>query len=147
MYALTKPNIFYKGTPQVILKPAGDALRTWHPEYYSHDFDLARQIGMNCFRISLEWARIEPERGQWNQDAVDHYKVMIKHMQEEGHKKGLRPIITLNHLALPLWVLIPPYRRKDNRSRAAWFNRLKRFLTCKPDISLIMVMSPLTYGI
>jgi beta-glucosidase len=107
LYALTKPNIFYKGTPQVILKPAGDALRTWHPEYYSHDFDLARQIGMNCFRISLEWARIEPERGQWNQDAVDHYKVMIKHMQEE---KGLKPIITLNHLTLPLWVLTPPSR-------------------------------------
>jgi beta-glucosidase len=105
LYALTKPNIFYKGTPQVILKPAGDALRTWHPEYYSHDFDLARQIGMNCFRLSLEWARIEPERGQWNQDAVDHYKVMIKYMQEE---KGLKPIITLNHLTLPLWVLTPP---------------------------------------
>ena len=62
---------------------------------------------MNCFRISLEWARIEPERGRWNQEAVDHYKVMIKHMQEE---KGLKPIITLNHLTLPLWVLTPPSR-------------------------------------
>jgi beta-glucosidase len=107
LYALTKPNIFYKGTSQVILKPAGDAVKTWHPEYYSKDFDLARQIGMNCFRISLEWARIEPEKGQWNQEAVDHYKVMIKHMQEE---KGLKPIITLNHLTLPLWVLTPPSR-------------------------------------
>jgi beta-glucosidase len=107
VYALTKPNIFYKGTSQVILKPAGDALRTWHPEYYSKDFDLAFRIGMNCFRISLEWSRIEPERGQWNQEAVDHYKVMIKHMQEE---KGLKPIITLNHLTLPLWVLTPPNR-------------------------------------
>jgi beta-glucosidase len=107
VHALTKPNIFYKGTSQVILKPAGDALKTWHPEYYSEDFDLARQIGMNCFRISLEWSRIEPERGQWNQEAVDHYKVMIKHMQEQ---KGLKPIITLNHLTLPLWVLTPPSR-------------------------------------
>ena len=107
VYALTRPNIFYKGTSQVILKPAGDALKTWHPEYYLKDFDLAKQIGMNCFRISLEWARIEPERGQWNQEAVDHYKVMIKHMQEE---KGLKPIITLNHLTLPLWVLTPPSR-------------------------------------
>jgi beta-glucosidase len=107
LYALTRPNIFYKGTSQVILKPAGDAVRTWHPEYYSNDFDLAKQIGMNCFRISLEWARIEPERGQWNQEAVDHYKAMIKHMQEE---KGLKPVITLNHLTLPLWVLTPPSR-------------------------------------
>src|SRR5215211_629294 len=109
VYALTRPNIFYKGTSQVILKPAGYALKTWHPEYYSKDFDLAKQIGMNCFRISLEWSRIEPERGQWNQEAVDHYKVMIKHMQEE-RKKGLKPIITLNHLTLPLWVLTPPSR-------------------------------------
>ena len=44
---------------------------------------------MNCFRISLEWSRIEPERGQWNQEAVDHYKVMIKHMQEEQKNKDL----------------------------------------------------------
>jgi beta-glucosidase len=110
LYSLTKPNIFYKGTSQVILKPAEDALKTWHPEYYSKDFDLAKQIGMNCFRISLEWSRIEPERGQWNQEAVDHYKVMIKHMQEEHEKQGLKPIITLNHLTLPLWVLTPPSR-------------------------------------
>jgi beta-glucosidase len=107
LYALTRPNIFYKGTSQVILKPAGDSVKAWHPEYYSKDFGLAKQIGMNCFRISLEWARIEPERGQWNQEAVDRYKVMIKHMQEE---KGLKPIVTLNHLTLPLWVLTPPRR-------------------------------------
>lgn len=65
---LLKPNIFYKGISQVILKPAEDALKTWHPEYYSKDFDLARQIEMNCFRISLEWSRIEPGRRQWNQE-------------------------------------------------------------------------------
>ena len=61
LYSLTKPNIFYKGTSQVMLKPAGDALRTWNPEYYSKDFEFSRQIGMNCFRLSLEWSRIEPK--------------------------------------------------------------------------------------
>jgi beta-glucosidase len=46
------------------LVPAGAAARTWDPEYYRRDFDLARKIGFNSFRISLEWSRIEPEQGQ-----------------------------------------------------------------------------------
>jgi beta-glucosidase len=104
LYAMTKPNIFYRGTTPVILKPAGNAVKTWDPIYYSKDFDLARQMGLNSFRISLEWSRIESERGQWNQEVVNQYKIMIKNMQD----RGLKPIITLNHLTLPLWVLTPP---------------------------------------
>ena len=104
LYALTKPNIFYNGIGPVYLEPAGEAVRAWQPEYYSKDLDLAKQIGLNCIRISLEWARIEPERGRWNQSAIEHYKLMIRSIRDHG----LIPIVTLNHLTLPLWVLTPP---------------------------------------
>jgi beta-glucosidase len=65
-------------------------------------------MGLNCFRISLEWARIEPERNQWDQEVLDNYRQMLLSMRE----KGLQPIVTLNHLTLPLWVLTPPLQFK-----------------------------------
>ena len=59
---------------------------------------------MNAHKISLEWARIEPKRDVWNEDALSHYREMIKAMKS----KGLKPIVALNHLTLPEWVLTPP---------------------------------------
>jgi beta-glucosidase len=101
---LTTPSIFYKGGHQVKLQPAEDAVRFWDPKYYERDFELARSLGLNTFRISIEWARIEPEMGQWNQRAIDHYKEMITAMIG----RGLKPVISLHHATLPLWVLTPP---------------------------------------
>ena len=49
--SLTKPSIFYKGRNQIHLQPAGEAVKFWEPKYYE-------SIGMNAFRISLEWSRI-----------------------------------------------------------------------------------------
>ena len=104
IFTITKPSLFYGGIRQVALEPAGEAARSWEPHYYTLDFSNSRQLGMNAFRISIEWARIEPEKGQWNQEAVDHYKQMIITMQDNH----LKPIISLNHVTLPLWVLTPP---------------------------------------
>lgn len=101
---LTKPNIFYKKNIEIFLQPAGDATKFWDSRYYEKDFDLARGLGLNAFRIGIEWARIEPERGHWGQEAIEHYKEMIRTMRI----KGLTPVITLNHVTLPRWVLTPP---------------------------------------
>jgi beta-glucosidase len=101
---LSKPSVFYKNSTQIVLKPAGDAVKFWNPKYYEKDFDLARSLGLNTFRIGIEWARIEPERGHWNQEAIEHYKEMIRAMGE----RGLMPVISLNHTTLPLWILTPP---------------------------------------
>ncbi|HEX5892529.1 MAG TPA: family 1 glycosylhydrolase [Nitrososphaeraceae archaeon] len=104
IYALTKPSIFYKTSTQITLQPAGDAVKAWDPNYYERDYDIARRLGMNSFRIGIEWSRIEPSKDIWNYQAIDHYKEMIRSMRD----KGLVPIITLNHVTLPLWVLTPP---------------------------------------
>jgi beta-glucosidase len=108
--SLTKPSIFYKGRTQIHLQPAGEAVKFWEPAYYEGDFQLAKSLGMNAFRISLEWARIQPKKDQWNQEAIDHYKKMLRSMREAR----LTPIITLNHFTLPLWVLTPPNRIAKN---------------------------------
>ena len=101
---LTKPNLFYKGTTQVFLQPAGEACRVWDSFYYKEDFDIAKKLGMNAIKISIEWSRVEPQREEWNENAIDHYKRMIKYIVD----KGMIPIITLNHITLPLWILTPP---------------------------------------
>ena len=106
--SLTTPTIFHKDIRHLQLQPAGDAVRFWENKYYLKDFENAKNIGLNCFRISLEWARIEPERKQWNQKVLDNYRRMLLSMRE----KGLEPIVTLNHLTLPLWVLTPPLQFK-----------------------------------
>jgi beta-glucosidase len=107
---LTRPNIFYKNSTRINLKPAGDAVKFRDPNYYKKDFELARSLGLNTFRISVEWARVEPEKGQWDHEAIDHYKNMIMAMKE----RGINPVISLNHITLPLWVLTPPttFRKK-----------------------------------
>jgi beta-glucosidase len=108
--SLTKPSIFYKGRTQIHLQSAGEAVKFWQPEYYEKDFQLAKSLGMNAFRISLEWARIQPKKDQWNQEVIDHYKKMLTSMR----KSGLIPIVTLNHFTLPLWVLTPPVNITKN---------------------------------
>lgn len=67
---------------------------------YDEDFRLAQKAGLNAFRISLAWERIEPEPGVWDEKALDHYVKMIVAMR----KRGLEPFVTINHYVLPLWV-------------------------------------------
>ena len=70
---------------------------------YDTDFKLAQDTGLNAFRLSVAWERIEPKPGQWNEAALDHYVDMIAAMR----KRGLEPFVTLQHYVLPLWVSEP----------------------------------------
>jgi beta-glucosidase len=63
------------------------------------DFDLAQSLGVNALRLSVEWSRIEPHEGEWNQPALDRYREMLIALRE----RGIRPFITLHHFTNPLW--------------------------------------------
>jgi beta-glucosidase len=125
---ITKPSRVYKGFSQINLEPAVDAVKSWLPEYYIKDFSLAKTLGLNSIRISIEWSRIEPQRGIWDNKAVDHYKQMIKTMREIG----LNPIVTLNHITLPLWVLTPPTDFKKKKFQYFIFSPLKELPLGEP---------------
>ena len=101
---MTKKNRFYRRANEVTLEPAGDGVRTWEPKFYLKDFDSASKLGLNAIRIGIEWSRIQPKKNEWDYEALDHYKAMLKAMRE----KKLNPIITLNHFTLPLWISTPP---------------------------------------
>lgn len=76
---------------------SGEACR--HYELFAGDFELAAALGHNAHRFSIEWSRVEPTPGQWNDDALDHYSLVV----ETARQKGLEPVVTLHHFTNPAW--------------------------------------------
>lgn len=88
-----------------------------HYQLYKHDFAIAKRLGLNCFRFSLEWSRIEPSPGSWNLEALEHYKNYIKELKAQG----LEPVMTLFHFSLPVWFTeLGGFEKKRN---LLYFNR------------------------
>lgn len=77
---------------------SGDACRHW--ERYDADFALAASDGHNAHRLSIEWSRIEPQRGRVDSGAVAHYHDVFASLR----RHRLTPIVTLSHFTLPVWV-------------------------------------------
>jgi beta-glucosidase len=86
--------------PSVFADPSGDADNSF--ELWPQDLDLVRDIGLNSYRFSLEWARIEPEPGVFSLAMLDHYKAMI----EGCRARGLTPVVTYNHYTAPRWFAV-----------------------------------------
>jgi beta-glucosidase len=63
------------------------------------DFDLAQSLGVNALRLSIEWSRIEPREGEWDQEALSRYRAILMALRE----RGMRPFVTLHHFTNPLW--------------------------------------------
>ena len=70
-----------------------------HFNRYEEDFDLAKSLGHNCHRLSIEWARIEPEEGKFSEEAIEHYRDVLQALRE----RNMEPFVTLWHFTLPLW--------------------------------------------
>jgi len=84
-------------TPTISGAPSGDADNSF--ELWRVDLDLAKAIGLNAYRFSLEWPRIEPEPGMFSLAMLDHYKAMI----DGCRARGLTPVVTFNHYTAPRW--------------------------------------------
>lgn len=71
-----------------------------HYRLFKEDFEIAKHLGHNAHRFSIEWSRIEPEPGRWDEEEIAHYKEVINTLK--GY--GIEPLVTLIHCTLPLWV-------------------------------------------
>lgn len=79
-------------------EPSGDACDSYHR--FREDISLLASTGLNTYRFSLEWSRIEPEPGFISRAHIDHYRSMVV----ACHEVGLAPMVTLQHFTLPRWL-------------------------------------------
>jgi beta-glucosidase len=70
-----------------------------HVNRYEADFNHAKDLGHTAHRFSVEWARIEPEEGQFDKEAIAHYRRVLLALKQ----RNLKPYVTLWHFTLPLW--------------------------------------------
>jgi beta-glucosidase len=67
------------------------------------DLDLVHELGVDSYRFSIEWARIEPQKGVIDQDAIAHYRAELMQLAS----LGIHPLVTIHHFSNPVWVADP----------------------------------------
>jgi beta-glucosidase len=69
-----------------------------HYYRWADDLDLMRSLGLEGYRFSISWPRIQPTgRGPANQRGIDFYRALVEGMLE----RGIKPLATLYHWDLP----------------------------------------------
>ncbi len=76
---------------------AGIAADHWNR--YKEDIKLMKSLGLNAYRFSIEWSKIEPEEGKFDEAVLDHYEKVV----DELKANGIEPMITLHHFTNPIW--------------------------------------------
>jgi beta-glucosidase len=88
------------------IPPRGDdATFSW--TRFDKDLEALRKIGVNHYRFGIEWARVEPRPGVWNEEAIDQYVSMARRLRAAG----IKPVVTLWHFTFPSWLY-------DSRNKA-----------------------------
>lgn len=80
-------------------EPSLDAVD--HYNRYEEDIALMAEAGLNAYRFSIEWARIEPQEGVFEEAEIAHYRNVIRCCK----KHGIEPIVTLHHFSSPKWLI------------------------------------------
>lgn len=76
-------------------------MAVYHYNRFKEDIDLLKQANLNSYRFSIEWARIEPQKGVFNQNEIEHYREVLAYC----HQKEITPIVTLHHFSSPKWLI------------------------------------------
>jgi beta-glucosidase len=84
-------------SPTLFKEPVGDACDEYHR--FGDDIALAASLGLNTYRFSLEWSRIEPAPGEYSVAELDHYRAVLASCREHG----LLPFVTVTHFTAPRW--------------------------------------------
>lgn len=83
--------------PESYPQKSGSGCNYW--EMYKEDIDLFGQMEWNVLRTSFEWARIEPEQGVHDENALKRYLDMLERLSS----KGIKISLTLHHWSHPYW--------------------------------------------
>ncbi|MDO8614977.1 MAG: family 1 glycosylhydrolase [Dehalococcoidia bacterium] len=70
-----------------------------HYNRFEEDCRLMEEFGHNAYRFSIEWSRIEPQEGRWDEKEVEHYRRVVDCLR----RHNLTPFATLHHFCNPVW--------------------------------------------
>jgi len=71
-----------------------------HWNRYAEDIAIMRELNHDIYRMGIEWSRIEPKKGKFNEAAIEHYRNEIELLL----KNSIKPLVTLHHFSNPLWL-------------------------------------------
>ena len=80
-------------------EPSLDAVD--HYNRYEEDIRLMAEAGLNTYRFSIEWARIEPEEGKFDETEIEHYRKVLQCCRDNG----IEPVVTMMHFTSPVWII------------------------------------------
>lgn len=84
------------------------------------DFDRMADMGHNTHRLSIEWSRVQPRLGHWDDSALARYREMIQGLRT----RAIEPMVTLHHFTNPLWMV--ERGGWENEDSIAWFEAYVR---------------------
>ncbi len=67
---------------------------------YVDDIGRAKALGLDTFRLSLDWSRVEPEPGVFDEDELAHFDDVLTAVRAAN----MKPVLTLYHWTVPVWV-------------------------------------------
>jgi beta-glucosidase len=90
----------FEAQPGAIEHGETSAVAADHWNRMAEDVALMKSIRANAYRLSIEWSRLEPQQGVWNEEAWARYGDLVRQLREAG----ITPAVTLLHFTLPLWI-------------------------------------------
>lgn len=89
---------FPDGTPHIKNRDTtAVAADSWNR--FDEDLAAMKQLGVNAYRFSIEWSRLEPKKGEWNDAAMQRYRQWCLTLRANG----ITPVVTLHHFSSPKW--------------------------------------------
>jgi beta-glucosidase len=82
----------------VCAESSGDACDSW--ERWPEDVELVAGLGLDNYRFSIEWSRIEPAEGEISRAALEHYRRLCGALRE----RSIDPVVTFHHFTTPTWL-------------------------------------------
>ncbi|MBI5026084.1 MAG: glycoside hydrolase family 1 protein [Nitrospirae bacterium] len=95
-----------------------------HYNLYKEDLRLLKELGVNSYRFSLEWSRIQPKENLWDDEAIAHYQEIINILLENN----IEPMVTIHHFTHPLW-FIKKYPWHEDTSIERFLNFVEKIVS------------------
>jgi beta-glucosidase len=89
----------FEQTPGAIKNGEKSGKAAYHLERMKEDVKIMKDLGVRTYRFSIEWSRLEPEEGKYDEAAIEHYRSELKLLKEAG----IHPMVTIHHFVQPQW--------------------------------------------